>query len=90
MSPAFDAAQDFGDPAEFPVGTRVVVRAKYRDFHFFTGDEPGVVVRNGMRYLGIIVGFDQPWTCDHGHTTHVMDEFNFHPGDLDREVKRPL
>lgn len=66
----------YGDPEKFPVGTQVVVKAgTSTDFRYFAKDVTGTVVRNHMRYLGIVVKFDE------GQGVSV-DEWNFHPNDL--------
>lgn len=84
MSAATDlfAPVQMGDFAAFPVGTRVTVATRMQDHHFFRIGEPGIVIRNSGRYLGVIVSFDRPWTCDHGHYRHLVDTFNFNPVDL--------
>lgn len=71
-----------GDFAAFPIGQRVTVAVTMQDHHFFRVGEPGCVVRNRGRYLGVIVAFDNPWICDHGNGRHEMAEFNFNPSDL--------
>jgi len=64
--------------AMFPVGAKVQVIIKAQDFCFFSGRETGTVIRNGERYLSIIVGFDEPISFIGG----LIEEFNFEPSDL--------
>ena len=74
---------DFGldkDYDKFPVGTRVRVVCKGRDFHFFRGKETGVVIENKKKYLGIIVKFDKPIEYEDGTK---LEWFNFEPEDLE-------
>ena len=82
MSDIF-APRDPGDPAAFPVGSRVSIQTAMEDHHFFRIGETGTVVRHANRaYLGVIVGLDRPFTCDHGHYRHEVREFNFSARDL--------
>lgn len=75
---------DPGDPAGFPIGTRVVV-PEMEDMHFFRLGSTGVVSRHGdRRYLGVIVDLDEPFICDHGHYQHEVHEFNFNARNLRR------
>lgn len=57
----------------FPVGTKVQVICVAQDFHFFSGKETGVVIRNDGKYLGIIVKFDDKYK---------RPDFNFEPKNL--------
>lgn len=65
--------------ADFPVGTRVRVVCKMQDWAFFRGTETGEVIRNGNRYLSIIVRFDEPMHYEDGH---IRTEHGFEPSDL--------
>jgi len=65
--------------SDFPVGTRVKVITLGQDMTFFRGDETGIVIRNHMRYLGIIVQFDEALHYTDGF---IRTEFNFEPSDL--------
>lgn len=78
---------DPGDPAVFPVGSRVRV-PQSEDHHFFRLGETGTVVRHADRkYLGVIVELDHPFLCDHGSYRHEVREFNFNARDLAPETK---
>ncbi len=81
MTSPFDP-QPRGNFTAFPVGTRVTVQTQMQDMHFFRLGEPGQVVRNTGQYLGVIVAFEHPWICDHGHFQHEVETFNFNPVDL--------
>jgi len=65
---------------QFPVGTRVIVRCAAQDHSFFRGDETGVIEKNKMHYLGLIVRFDKPLRYQDGH---IVETFNFEPDDLE-------
>ena len=65
--------------ADFPVGTRVRIISPMVDFTWFRGDEKGTVIRNGNRYLSIIVEFDEPMRYEGGY---VKTEHGFEPSDL--------
>lgn len=63
--PLASLAQNVTPPAEdawdlFPVGQRVRIIRSGVDFESFRGDETGTVIRNGHRYLSIIVEYDKP------------------------------
>lgn len=64
--------------AMFPVRSRVKVIVPAQDFYFFNG-ETGTVIKNGGRYLSIIVQFDEPRHFEGGYIQH---DFNFEPQDL--------
>ncbi len=83
--------------ADFPVGTRVRVVCRTQDFMFFAKGgmqgPTGTVIRNGGRYLSIIVKFDKPrpyhknvWCevspCSNPAHADYQTEFNFEPDDL--------
>jgi len=88
--PLAKLAQDVTPPAEdawdlFPVGQRVRVIRSGVDFVFFRGDETGTVIRNGHRYLSIIVEFDVPFRyLDDRRPEGYWDrtEHGFNPDDL--------
>lgn len=66
----------------FPIGTRVKAICVYQDHYFFWPEKEnlvGTVVRNSMRYIGIIVQWDEPRHYENGH---VQKEFNFAPDNL--------
>lgn len=66
----------------FPVGTKVKVICACQDFCFFWPEKEnlvGTVIRNSMRYIGIIVQWDEPRCYEDGR---VQKEFNFAPDDL--------
>ena len=84
---AFDAMCDTGDPASFPLGSRVLL-PDIEDFHFFHGQRGEVVRHAGRAYLGVIVRLDRPFRCDHGHFQHVIEEFNFSAASLRLEATR--
>lgn len=65
--------------ADFPVGSRVKVIARFQDFFFFPGDQLGRVVSNSGRYLGIHVAFDEPMHFTDGT---VKSSHGFLPEDL--------
>lgn len=69
---------------DFPVGTRVQVMCVSQDFHFFDGNELGLVVVNHGRYLGIVVQFDKP----RHYKSSIQKTFCFNPEDL-RRIDRP-
>lgn len=79
----------YGDPEEFPVGTRVVTKKCGTDFRSFRAGHTGTVVKNEMRYLSVVVAFDNP-------IHHFIDDepsgllrWNFHPENLMRLVDSP-
>lgn len=63
----------------FPIGTKVQVITLGQDFNFFNGTEVGEVIKNGGKYLSIIVKFDEP---RHFKDGYIQTEFNFEPDDL--------
>ena len=63
---------------DFPVGTLVKIICCSQDFCFFYG-ETGKVIRNGGRYLSIIVEYDTPRQYKDGT---IEKSFNFCPDDL--------
>jgi len=63
---------------DFPVGTHVKIICSCQDFHFFFG-ETGKVIKNGNRYLSIIVEYDKP---RHYVGGAIEKTFNFEPRDL--------
>jgi hypothetical protein len=64
---------------KFPIGSRVQVTTRMQDFHFFSGKETGIVIRNNNEYLSIIVAFDEPMQYEGGY---IQYRFNFNADDL--------
>lgn len=76
--------RDYGNFAEFPVGTRVKIKSHWVDFYPFYG-ETGKVIRNSGRYLSIWVKFDEPRYFEGGH---VQKDWGFNPKDLELIKKK--
>ena len=66
----------------FPIGSKVRVICLCQDMYFFNPDTQntyGTVIRNGGRYLSIIVQWDEPRHYEGGY---IQTEFNFDPKDM--------
>jgi hypothetical protein len=74
----------YGDPEEFPVGTRVEVQPCWEDFRAIQRGL-GTVVKNEMRYLGIVVEFDVPQVVYRDDPPGGIRRWDFHPMHLRHE-----